>query len=295
MSEYLNIFVDAFIGHYKYFWKTLSNPITDSGMSYFYYLILISLLVWSLELIFPWRKEQRAFRKDFWLDAFYMFFNFFIFNLIVYIALSTVTVEMVKDLLAPLGYEGGHWIDFSVQSQVVQLLVFFLISDFIQWCVHNSLHRVPLFWKFHKLHHSVKEMGFAAHLRFHFGETILYKSSLYIFLSLLFGFKIELAFIIHSFTILVGHLNHANVGWGYGPFGFLFNNPKMHIWHHAKDLPANHQKGANFGITLSLWDYIFRTNYIPHDGKDIELGFEGDEKYPKSFFKQIIQPFRRGK
>ena len=50
--------------------------------NYFYYLIVLSLAVWGLELVFPWRKNQPAFRKDFWLDAFYMFFNFFIFSLV---------------------------------------------------------------------------------------------------------------------------------------------------------------------------------------------------------------------
>jgi len=49
--------------------------------NYFYGLILISLAVWALEMALPWRKQQGAFRKDFWLDGFYMFFNFFVFQL----------------------------------------------------------------------------------------------------------------------------------------------------------------------------------------------------------------------
>jgi sterol desaturase/sphingolipid hydroxylase (fatty acid hydroxylase superfamily) len=63
----------------------------------------------------------------------------------------------------------------------------------------------------------------------------------------------------------------------------------MHIWHHSKELPERH--GVNFGISLSLWDYLFKTNYVPKDGKDIELGFHGDEKFPDSFIKQEIYPF----
>jgi sterol desaturase/sphingolipid hydroxylase (fatty acid hydroxylase superfamily) len=69
----------------------------------------------------------------------------------------------------------------------------------------------------------------------------------------------------------------------------------MHIWHHAKDLPENHPYGMNYGISLSIWDYIFKTNYIPHDGKDIELGFEKDENYAKTFWEQLIAPFKRDK
>ena len=81
----------------------------------------------------------------------------------------------------------------------------------------------------------------------------------------------------------------------YGPLKYILNNPKMHIWHHAKELPASHPKGMNFGISLSIWDYIFRTNYIPSDGRDIELGFENVDEFPRNFFEQQIEPFKKGK
>jgi sterol desaturase/sphingolipid hydroxylase (fatty acid hydroxylase superfamily) len=66
----------------------------------------------------------------------------------------------------------------------------------------------------------------------------------------------------------------------------------MHIWHHAKELPSSHPKGMNFGISLSLWDYLFGTNYIPYEGRDIELGFPNDENYPKRFVGQVVKPFQ---
>ncbi|NNK86996.1 MAG: sterol desaturase family protein, partial [Flavobacteriaceae bacterium] len=89
----------------------------------------------------------------------------------------------------------------------------------------------------------------------------------------------------------VGHLNHANLGWNYGPLRYILNNPKMHIWHHAKELPKNVRYGVNFGLTLSIWDYIFKTDYIPEDGRDIELGFPGDESFPQDFLNQELYPF----
>ena len=72
---------------------------------------------------------------------------------------------------------------------------------------------------------------------------------------------------------------------------YLFNNPQMHIWHHAYDLPKDKPYGVNFGITLSLWDYLFRTNYIPKSGRDIKLGFPGIEKFPKTFIGQNLYGF----
>jgi sterol desaturase/sphingolipid hydroxylase (fatty acid hydroxylase superfamily) len=292
MNEYLEIFVDAYQSYAKYLWKTIITPFSKGEFNFFYFLIIISLFVWGLEIAFPWRKKQKAFRKDFWLDAFYMFFNFFIFNLLLYIALSSVTTRILTDLLAPLGYDGGHLLDLSTIHWGLQLVIFFFISDFVQWGVHNLLHRVPFLWEFHKVHHSVKEMGLAAHLRYHFVETLLYNSFKYISLSMLFGFQLELAFIVHATAITIGHLNHANIGWDYGPFKYLLNNPKMHIWHHSKKLPESHPYGMNFGISLSIWDYIFRTNYIPYEGRDIELGFDDDEGYAPGFFQQLIAPFK---
>lgn len=67
----------------------------------------------------------------------------------------------------------------------------------------------------------------------------------------------------------------------------------MHIWHHAKDLPKERYYGVNFGLTLSIWDYLFKTNYIPESGRDVELGFPGDEEFPEGFAGQITHGFTR--
>ena len=71
----------------------------------------------------------------------------------------------------------------------------------------------------------------------------------------------------------------------------LFNSPEMHIWHHAYHLPADRQTGVNFGLTLAIWDYIFGTAYIPHDGRDIQLGFPGVELFPDNFATQTVHGF----
>ena len=107
------------------------------------------------------------------------------------------------------------------------------------------------------------------------------------------GFGIEHFFVVHMFSVFVGHLNHANLDWSYGKLGYVFNNPRMHIWHHAKALPAEHPYGMNFGLTLSVWDYLFRTAYVPKSGRDIELGFDDDANFPNTFFKQMKYPFKK--
>ena len=291
MEELYNTFVNSFTGYAKYLWNTVSHPF--DGFNYFTWLILVSLAVWILEMLLPWRKNQRFIRKDFWLDAFYMFFNFYIFNLLIFVALSNTSAKLFGKMMSGIGLPSNYLFDLSGMHMVLQFIIYFIIFDFVQWSVHNLLHRVPFLWRFHKLHHSVKEMGFAAHLRYHFFESFLYKTAIYIVLAYVLNFKIEYAFIMHAGAILIGHLNHANVGWDYGPLRYILNNPKMHIWHHAKELPKEHPYGMNFGITLSIWDYIFKTDYVPSSGRDIELGFEDVENYPTNFFAQQIEPFKR--
>ena len=48
----------------------------------------------------------------------------------------------------------------------------------------------------------------------------------------------------------------------------------------------------NFGISLSISDYLFKTNYIPEDGGDVKLAYPGDENLPKDFFAQIVHGFK---
>jgi len=291
MTNYSEIFLNAFGDYGSYIWNqiTFQVPWTDN---YFWFLIIASIVTWGLEIMFPWRKNQAVFRKDFWLDGFFMFFNFFIFNLIIFIAFSKVLGAFVEQ---QAGGSISNWAIFDISSlpNWAQLIIFFLILDFVQWLVHNLLHRVPFLWNFHKVHHSVTEMGFAAHLRYHWMETVFYNPAKYIGVMLIGGFTPDQAYIVYMGTLIIGHLNHANLGWDYGPLKYILNNPKMHIWHHAKELPSEHPKGANFGISLSIWDYIFGTAYVPESGKDIELGFSKIDQYPKSFWQLITSGFRK--
>ena len=284
MSKYLDVIKNSFSGYYNY----LINEISCLHWNnYFYWLIAISLFFWLLEISFPWRENQKIIRKDFWLDGFYMFFNVFLFFLIGYNAISKVAVVFFNDSLKTVGIDNLIFFNVENYPYWTQLFILFVVRDFIQYFVHRLLHKVPFLWNFHKVHHSVKEMGFAAHLRFHWMETVVYRTLEYIPLALI-GFGIDDFIIVHLFTLAMGHFNHSNFNLPLGIFKYVFNNPQMHIWHHSKKLPA--KTGVNFGLTLSVWDYFFKTSYIPKTGKNIELGFNDDKDFPQSFIKQEIYP-----
>ena len=289
MQKYIDIFLNGYSGYANYLMYEITHP---HWGNYFYWLIGVSAFFFLLENARPWRKGQSKFRMDFWLDLFYMFFNFFLFSLIIYNAASEVVVNLFNDFLASFGITNLVALRVDAWPVWGQLLGLFLVRDFIQWNVHRLLHRVPFLWEFHKVHHSVAEMGFAAHLRYHWMENVVYRVFEYIPLAMI-GFGIDDFFVVHILTLAVGHFNHSNFTIKLGPLKYILNNPQMHIWHHAKEWPESHRYGVNFGLTLSLWDYLFKTNYIPFDGRDIELGFEGIETFPKTFVSQSLHGFSK--
>ena len=265
-------------------WAMISAP---SWSNFFWLFLALSAFVWTLELIRPWRKGQAVLRKDFWLDTWYMFFNVFLFGAVGYYGISS---HVKSHLASVFPYLNAFHATLSQLSPWLLLVIIFVVRDFIQWNIHRLLHASDVLWQFHKVHHSVEQMGYAAHLRYHFAENIIYGVLEYIPLALL-GFDLIDFMAAGVFATAVGHLNHANFYLPLGPLQYIFNSPQMHIWHHAKHLPEG-VKSVNYGLTLSVWDWLFGTSYMPHDGRDIELGFDNVESYPTGFFSQMLAPFR---
>ena len=289
MLEWFNLFWESTVGVFDFYKRNLFFE-TSWSQNYLWGLVLISLLVWGLEILFPWRKSQAIFRKEFFTDLLHMGFNFVLFSIFI-----SGFYAILSKAFSSIGIELQNLaiIDIKRIPEWLGLLIFFILVDFFGWLTHIVLHKIPIFWKFHKVHHSVHEMGFAAHFRFHWMENILYKPLKTLAVLLIGGFEPEQAYFIHFAAILIGHLNHANLKLDYGWLRFVLNNPVMHLHHHAKDLPKNHSYGVNFGISLSIWDYLFRTAYVPNDNGNLEIGYLGDEEMPEGFISQQLFGLKR--
>jgi len=208
MEKYLQIFVDGYKNYANYLWSEVTQP---SWHNYFYWLIIVSVFFLILEVIIPWRKNQPIPRKDFWLDGFYMFFNFFLFSLIIYNAASDLVVNLFNDgIIAMTGVNLQALNPMNALPFWAILLIGMVVRDFVQWWIHRLLHRFDFLWEFHKVHHSVEEMGFAAQLRYHWMENVVYRTLEYIPLALL-GIGLHDFFIIHIFALAWGHFNHSNI------------------------------------------------------------------------------------
>jgi len=256
---------------------------------YFFWLLVVSALVLLAERIRPWRAGQKLLRKEFFHDLFWLFFNGHYFAVLF----AYVTAFLAQGLF-PAMDAAKSWNLIAAWPVAAQVAVYFLLKDFLDWCVHNLLHRVPFLWEFHKLHHSIVEMDWIGNFRFHWMESVVYQG-LTFFPLVVLGVDPLVILLVAIASTLIGHLNHSNLDITWGPLRFLFNSSRMHIWHHMHDLPHSHARGVNFGISLSLWDWIFRTAYWPAsrdcpEQQPEKLGFPGMEKMPPSLAARFVAP-----
>ncbi|MCG8605279.1 sterol desaturase family protein [bacterium] len=263
------------------------NIIWDTR-GYFFWLLMVSLFCWTLERFWPWRKEQRAFRKQIGQDFFWLAFNGHYAGILVAFVGSWVILQL-NSVLSGWQIPPPESIRLLGESPLwLQFCVFLVGKDFLEWCVHNLLHRVPVLWEFHKLHHSIQELDWIGNMRFHWMEIVVYKSLTYLPLVML-GVNGTVILWIAIVTTLIGHLNHSNLRINWGIFRFVINSPRMHVWHHDVILRGDH--GKNFAIVFSLWDWLFGTAYMPAAKEQPErLGFHDLDEFPEGLLPRLIYP-----
>lgn len=252
--------------------------------TYWVWLAILSVAFILVERLRPRDPEQGVLRKGIATDVFYLVFNGHFLG----VGLALVTNPLAAALDESLAARG---LDIHVRvaaglHPVLQFLVAFFVIDLMQWGIHNLLHRVPMLWRFHRVHHSIERMDFWGSMRFHFVEILVYKSLQYVPLALL-GFDGTVLLVLAVVSTAIGHFNHANLRVRMGWLRYFLNGPEMHVWHHVH--PDAGPTNRNFGINLSMWDWLFGTAYLPASpGPPARLGFEGIERFPPDPVRQLV-------
>ena len=151
----------------------------------------------------------------------------------------------------------------------IEVIAAVLLLDLSIYAQHAAMHRVPLLWRLHRVHHADLDIDLTTGSRFH---------SIEILLSMLFKWLVILAlgpalFAVLVFEVLLNGMamfNHANVSLPRGidrSLRFLLVTPDMHRVHHSI---LRRETDSNYGFNLSLWDRLFGT-YIDQP----ELGHHG--------------------
>jgi sterol desaturase/sphingolipid hydroxylase (fatty acid hydroxylase superfamily) len=157
------------------------------------------------------------------------------------------------------------------------------IGDLVYYWCHRIQHR--FFWRFHAVHHSVREMsGVTA---YHHVSEELFQFALYsIPLSLLVDSPYSIP-IVGVLLAQQGNYLHSPTRVNFGPLGRYFVDNRFHRIHHSIE---QRHFDKNFGLFTTLWDSVFGTAYFPEPGEWPETGV-ADFAEPRSVVEYLLAPF----
>jgi sterol desaturase/sphingolipid hydroxylase (fatty acid hydroxylase superfamily) len=257
-------------------WIVGDSLLPDHTFSFSQWLLLpatlIMVLVIGLEFLFP--KEQRSWNRQHLLAATH-------FVLAAKVSLFTFVTAPAMQWL---------WIRFQLPSLHLDetlhpaafMIVTLLVYSFIDYWAHRLLHRVPLLWHIHKIHHAPTQLAWASTFQEHFAMTITSAPMLTVS-TLLLGTHLVPPW--GSVYILVNYLQHANVSFRFGWLNYVFALPEIHRYHHERD-PKYYD--TNFSGGLMIWDHVFGT--FVYDPNRPARDFGIDEAIPLSWAQQQWLP-----
>ncbi|HZD52231.1 MAG TPA: sterol desaturase family protein [Woeseiaceae bacterium] len=179
-------------------------------------------------------------------------------------------------------------------------IVLLLAADLERYWMHRLFHRIPVFWEFHKVHHSAEVLTPVSFYRVHplqnlvtsFAAALVIGSVTGIFV---FLFPDELSPLTifgvnagrFAFNLFGANLRHSHIWLSFGRLAeHVFISPAQHQIHHS-----NHPRhfDRNFGSQFALWDWMFGSLYLANRRERIVFGL-GDEEnrrlstVPRLFF-----------
>jgi sterol desaturase/sphingolipid hydroxylase (fatty acid hydroxylase superfamily) len=146
-----------------------------------------------------------------------------------------------------------------------------ILLDVWTYFWHRANHRIPLLWRFHRLHHSDEEMDVTTATRFHLGEIAISTVARLVPV-LLLGTPPEAILAYDIVLVAVTQFHHANIGMG-NEFDrrlrYAIVTPNMHKVHHSQEQV---ETDSNYASILSIWDRVFRTYRERADYHTIQYG-----------------------
>lgn len=175
-------------------------------------------------------------------------------------------------------------------------LIFILslvLLDMLIYAQHVLMHKIPLLWRLHRVHHTDREIDVTTGVRFHPFE-IIFSMGLKIAGVLLLGAPVLGVVVYEILLNAVSMFNHSNINLPLAVDSFvrrLIVTPDMHRVHHSV---IRRETDSNYGSVLSVWDRLFRT-YVPqpregHTGMTIGL-HEFRDKRSIGLLWLLLQPF----
>jgi sterol desaturase/sphingolipid hydroxylase (fatty acid hydroxylase superfamily) len=243
--------------------------------------LLLGVLFYILERLFPERGDQPAVHAGTRVNAIYWFFD----SLVTKRLVTGVTVIV---LIAAVALKMPRLTLLAQQPLWLQAIEALLVADFIGYWSHRMMHEVPALWRLHRVHHSSERLDWLAAARVHPLESVWNKLISLLPLFLL-GFSPKITGVFGPLLAVYPIFIHCNVRWGYGWIGKVVASPAFHRWHHSADEEALNK---NFSGLLPLFDFVFGTAHFPREGRPLRYGL-AEGRAPDAFWRQLSWPFRR--
>lgn len=175
----------------------------------------------------------------------------------------------------------GFFNTFRVPSAPAGLLSLFLL-DLTIYTQHFVFHRVPFFWRLHRMHHTDLDIDITTGARFHTIEII---ASMVVKISavIIMGAPAWSVLLFEILLNATSMFNHSNIRIPISVDEFLRKivvTPDMHRVHHSVIIE---ETNSNFGFNFPWWDRIFMTYRdqpsLGHEEMVIGLADFRDQKY----------------
>jgi sterol desaturase/sphingolipid hydroxylase (fatty acid hydroxylase superfamily) len=197
----------------------------------------------------------------------------------------------------------------SVSPDIWPLAAFTILSlvlhDLANYASHYLMHRVPILWEFHKVHHSAQVLTPITAFRVHPCEILFIDfieglalgaaSSVGLFLFgaktapfMIFGLNVG----VFVFYLLGANLRHSHIWLPYPKWlSHVFISPAQHQIHHSS-LPQHHD--ANFGVVFAIWDWLLGTLYVPERREKLVFGlYRGEDVEYQTVKNFYLVPLRK--
>lgn len=165
-------------------------------------------------------------------------------------------------------YELPYWLEFAIA---------FILLDYTIYIWHVLLHRLPILWRFHIVHHTDLDLDVTTAIRFHFGElfaSLLYRGSAVF----LIGASPLMVLIYEIAFEAATQFHHSN--WKL-PFALekfinkIFVTPRMHGIHHSV---IKGEMDKNYSTIFSMWDRLHYTLKLNLRQSEITMGVDSYQK-----------------
>jgi sterol desaturase/sphingolipid hydroxylase (fatty acid hydroxylase superfamily) len=170
-----------------------------------------------------------------------------------------------------------------------------LLLDFWMYLWHLMNHKIPFFWRFHRVHHADPNMDVTTASRFHTGE-IVFSSLLRIGVILVLGVYLWELLLYETMMFAVVQFHHANIALPEKldqTLRTIIVTPGMHKVHHSRWQP---ETDSNYSSLFSIWDRLGRTFRLHNPLGELRIGLdEFDAEEDRKVTGLFTMPFRRSR